>query len=273
MRSSRRSIRSPTGTGRVGRALIHTVLARRGLTERAVLPISLVLATLRGRYVEGLNVYRHDAPAVSARGEYGDQPVARHFHSASAIAVGAVRDADGPDRRPSVRLERAALAAIGSPPAYARRRARTRPWRDCCPGFLRHRWSLRRPWRRSSVSPFRPRVLRWTSCARPGSSGPSRSSGARRPTSPGEVLDLITLTERALASTRFDTRALCSESSGTRTATGVRHRAGRGVAPHPLEWVLRSGESTLSVSPAGQADPGHGIDIVVWGDETSARNR
>ena len=28
------------GNGRVGRALIHTVLARRGLTERAVLPAS-----------------------------------------------------------------------------------------------------------------------------------------------------------------------------------------------------------------------------------------
>ena len=37
------------GNGRVGRALIHTVLARRGLAPGAVLPISLVLATLSDR--------------------------------------------------------------------------------------------------------------------------------------------------------------------------------------------------------------------------------
>lgn len=32
------------GNGRVGRALIHTVLTRRGLTTEAVLPVSLVLS-------------------------------------------------------------------------------------------------------------------------------------------------------------------------------------------------------------------------------------
>ncbi|SNR56102.1 Fic family protein [Blastococcus mobilis] len=47
------------GNGRVGRALIHTVLTRRGLTPSAILPVSLVLSTLRGRYVEGLTAYRY----------------------------------------------------------------------------------------------------------------------------------------------------------------------------------------------------------------------
>lgn len=47
------------GNGRVGRALIHTVLARRGLTTNAVLPISIVLATLSDAYVGGLTSFRH----------------------------------------------------------------------------------------------------------------------------------------------------------------------------------------------------------------------
>ncbi|OLT25677.1 cell filamentation protein Fic [Kytococcus sp. CUA-901] len=51
------------GNGRVGRALIHTVLARRGLTEQAVLPISLVLATRRDDYIRGLGDFRGLGPA------------------------------------------------------------------------------------------------------------------------------------------------------------------------------------------------------------------
>lgn len=59
------------GNGRVGRALVHTISTRRGLTEEAVPPISLVLATLRGRYVDGLGTCRHDAPDGEHRGERG----------------------------------------------------------------------------------------------------------------------------------------------------------------------------------------------------------
>lgn len=50
------------GNGRVGRALIHTVLTRRGLTPAALLPVSLVLATLRDTYVAGLTAYRYESP-------------------------------------------------------------------------------------------------------------------------------------------------------------------------------------------------------------------
>lgn len=56
------------GNGRVGRALIHTVLTRRGLTVDAVLPISLVLSTLRDRYIEGLTRYRALGEADSSTG-------------------------------------------------------------------------------------------------------------------------------------------------------------------------------------------------------------
>ncbi len=46
------------GNGRVGRALIHAVLRRRGLAPTVVPPVSVVLATNAGRYVEGLTQYR-----------------------------------------------------------------------------------------------------------------------------------------------------------------------------------------------------------------------
>ncbi len=46
------------GNGRVGRALIHVVFRRRGLSNRFTPPISIVLAANGKRYVEGLNAYR-----------------------------------------------------------------------------------------------------------------------------------------------------------------------------------------------------------------------
>jgi Fic family protein len=46
------------GNGRVGRALIHTLLLRRGVARRFVPPVSLVLAANAGRYVEGLTAFR-----------------------------------------------------------------------------------------------------------------------------------------------------------------------------------------------------------------------
>jgi Fic family protein len=47
------------GNGRVGRALIHTILTRRGLTPSAVLPVSLVLLTRTDAYLSGLTAYRY----------------------------------------------------------------------------------------------------------------------------------------------------------------------------------------------------------------------
>lgn len=75
------------GNGRVGRALIHTVLARRGLADRAVLPISLVLATLRDRYVGGLTTFRHGAETTSVEAGLRVNEWLRVFSEAAAIAV------------------------------------------------------------------------------------------------------------------------------------------------------------------------------------------
>jgi Fic family protein len=75
------------GNGRVGRALVHTVLARRGTTRSAVLPISLVLSTLRDRYVDGLTAYRHEGPVSSAVAVDGTEAWLRVFTAAAAVAV------------------------------------------------------------------------------------------------------------------------------------------------------------------------------------------
>lgn len=48
------------GNGRVGRALIHAVLRRRGVMADAAIPISLALASDADRYVDGLSAYRFD---------------------------------------------------------------------------------------------------------------------------------------------------------------------------------------------------------------------
>ena len=47
------------GNGRIGRALIHLVLRRRGLATRVLPPISLILATMADDYVSGLTATRY----------------------------------------------------------------------------------------------------------------------------------------------------------------------------------------------------------------------
>ena len=53
------------GNGRIGRALIHLVLRRRGLSLRAVAPISLILATWSQDYVAGLVATRYAGKATT----------------------------------------------------------------------------------------------------------------------------------------------------------------------------------------------------------------
>lgn len=75
------------GNGRVGRALIHTVLTRRGLTPSAVLPLSLVLLTRSDVYLDGLTAYRHDGPASSADARSGLETWLWTFLDAAELAV------------------------------------------------------------------------------------------------------------------------------------------------------------------------------------------
>lgn len=48
----------PDGNGRVGRALIHALLRRDGLTKAATLPISAGIVSQKHRYIEALTEYR-----------------------------------------------------------------------------------------------------------------------------------------------------------------------------------------------------------------------
>lgn len=56
------------GNGRTGRALIHLILRRRGVAERVVAPVSLVLATWSDSYIDGLTQFRYvgDPDSVQA---------------------------------------------------------------------------------------------------------------------------------------------------------------------------------------------------------------
>lgn len=59
------------GNGRTGRALIHMVLRRRGLAERVVPPISLVLATYKKDYINFLSGYRCEGDFVDSEAALG----------------------------------------------------------------------------------------------------------------------------------------------------------------------------------------------------------
>jgi Fic family protein len=75
------------GNGRTGRALIHMVLRRRGLATRALPPVSLVLATLSGDYIAGLQGTRYRGPASSLAAREGIDAWVAEFAAAARRAV------------------------------------------------------------------------------------------------------------------------------------------------------------------------------------------
>jgi Fic family protein len=75
------------GNGRIGRALIHVLLRRRGLAPRVVPPISLVLATRAGGYVGGLTAWRYAGAAVGPAAAEGVDRWVSFFAAASVRAV------------------------------------------------------------------------------------------------------------------------------------------------------------------------------------------
>ncbi|MET0693583.1 MAG: Fic family protein, partial [Propionibacteriaceae bacterium] len=56
------------GNGRIGRALVNTILRRRGVTRRVVVPLASALVARRDRYFTLLDEYRagHSEPVISA---------------------------------------------------------------------------------------------------------------------------------------------------------------------------------------------------------------
>ncbi len=84
------------GNGRVGRALIHLVLRRRGLAMKISPPISLVLATLSKDYVNGLTATRYVGSPDSPEAARGINYWIALFASASRRSVS---DADTFEKR------------------------------------------------------------------------------------------------------------------------------------------------------------------------------
>lgn len=193
------------GNGRVGRALIHTALTRRGTTPDVVLPISLVLATLSDTYVDGLTTYRTDAPAGSP-----------DWHAAR-------------DRWITI-FAQAAIHAADQASAIATELAQTRA--DWDERFEKHRAAtgsqraLRSDSATMKILADLPATPVLTSATVTRIHGVSRARAVRaldelreagilttRNAAPGrtayvadDVLETITWAERRLASTRFDTR-------------------------------------------------------------------
>ena len=193
------------GNGRVGRALIHTVLARRGLTERAVLPISLVLATLRDRYVTGLTDYRHTAPASSAEASAAANVWLETFVGAAEIAVeqsealmtriDALRG-HWRDRLTALRVATGVRPTPRADSAVARLLTQLPEAPVVTATTLAKILDVSFPAASAALEELREAEILTTTSIERG----AKAYIAR------EVLDLITVSERALASTRFDTR-------------------------------------------------------------------
>ena len=193
------------GNGRVGRALIHTVLARRGLTERAVLPISLVLATLRDQYVAGLTDYRHTSPESSPPASAATNRWLEIFIRAAEIAVeqsealvtkiNELRDA-WTDRLTAHRVATKLRPTPRADSAVARLLNHLTEAPVVTATTLAKILDVSFPAASAALDELRQAEILTTKSIERG----AKAYIAR------EVLDLITLSERTLASTQFDTR-------------------------------------------------------------------
>ncbi len=84
------------GNGRVGRALIHLVLRRRGVVSHVVPPVSLILATWAQEYVAALTGTRYRGPLTSAQAREGPNRWVGLFAAATRRAIA---DADAFEER------------------------------------------------------------------------------------------------------------------------------------------------------------------------------
>jgi Fic family protein len=75
------------GNGRTGRALLHLILRRRGLTPRVLPPVSLILATWARSYIEGLTAFRYVGAPTSAAAQEGIDVWVGRFAAACTRAV------------------------------------------------------------------------------------------------------------------------------------------------------------------------------------------
>jgi len=193
------------GNGRVGRALIHTVLARRGLTPTAVLPVSLVLATLRGQYVDGLTAYRHGGAPGSPEALAGVTSWLAFFTSAARTAAEEstaliwemeTLRVQWRDRVARARADRGVRQTPRADSAISRLLDVLPEAPVLTAGSVRRILGVSFPAASAALDELREAEVLDTRKI-------ERNTTAYLAT---EILDLVTLTERRLASTRFDTR-------------------------------------------------------------------
>ncbi len=189
----------------MGRALIHTVLERRGLTAGAVLPVSAVLATLSRRYIDGLDAYRYEGESLSPTAVEGTAAWLATFTDAVSQAVeivtemaatlGSVRAA-WEERIASTR-QAAGGRAPRSDSATARLLALLPEVPAVTARTVQGLLDVSAPAARTALDELvAAGVLTSVSIGR----------GSRAFLAP-EVVQLLDLTERRIASTQFDTRA------------------------------------------------------------------
>lgn len=219
------------GNGRIGRALIHAVLQRRGLTPSPVLPVSMVLGTWSDRYVDGLTAFRSDdresAEMADATG------LARWlstFVEAADIAVEQADDlsrkigdlaAEWDERYEKYRMENGKRRALRVDSADARILAGLpdTPVLTSATAADDHGVSAAAA-RRALDDLAEAGILR------------KRSMGKRTyGFVADELLDLVTIAERRLASTRFD--------------TALAPPTGRAVPERPNHGSYNSGSAQL----------------------------
>lgn len=193
------------GNGRVGRALIHTVLTRRGLMRSAVLPVSLVLLTRSDTYVEGLTAYRYDGSAGGEAARTGVDAWLECFLNAVDLAV---------NQAQVFSVEVAALERGWADRLASHRQASGRASQARAGSSLR---------RILDMLPEVPVMTARTVERMLGVSFPAAKSALEELLAAGiltsrqversttgyfarEIFDLLAITERRLASTRWDTR-------------------------------------------------------------------
>ena len=194
------------GNGRVGRALIHTVLTRRGLTQGSILPISLVLLTRSQDYVRGLTAYRHDGDPTSRTAHDGLAIWVDLFVEAAATAVEQARTfaeqlgsltSDWQERLRAARAERGVREKARSGSGVAR-------LLELLPGTPV--MTTRTVQRLLGDISFPPARAALEELADAGIVDRQQLDGRTTGYLAGEVFDLLTVAERRLASTRWDTR-------------------------------------------------------------------
>ncbi|MDQ1292388.1 MAG: hypothetical protein QG608_266 [Actinomycetota bacterium] len=193
------------GNGRVGRALIHTVLTRRGLVHGAVLPVSLVLLTRSDAYVQGLTAYRYLGAPDSDIAQTGVNEWLTLFLDSVQIATEQVGQfaADLEDLRGQWDqriMERRQARGVRDRPRADSAVARLLAWLPEA-SLVTARTAQRLlevsfPAARSAVEELADARILTRKQVEKGTTGYL----AR------EVFDLLTFTERRLASTRWDTR-------------------------------------------------------------------